>query len=151
MSAHDVQGESEAKPVARFSPPVHESLLKRLLEVQRCALTGDGSSAEELRDRLANLRTDVLAHFRAEEQGGPLNDLTRGEPRFEHAARRLLDEHRDLEASLDTLLEVAATAERDDDALRSKIRNWINRARQHEIDEDMLLMEAANQDLGAAD
>jgi hypothetical protein len=151
MAAHDGQYETEPSPVARFSHPLHESLLKLLLDVERFTLTPDGCCVEELRDRLASLRTEVLAHFRAEEQDGLLSDLTRNEPRFEHAARRLRDEHRGLEENLETLLMVAAAAESVDDALRSKIRNWIIRARQHETDEDVLLMEAVNQELGAAD
>jgi hypothetical protein len=131
--------------------PSHESLFQRLRALDNMIVRADVTSAKELRDGLSALRSEVQSHFQAEEQSGLLCSLAESDPRFRHAAERLLNEHRSLEDGLDVLVGLAATSEIADEGFRRKLRSWITRTRKHETDEDVLLMEAVNQDLGTAD
>jgi hypothetical protein len=131
--------------------PSHQPLFRRLATLEALIARPEPASAKEMRDALAVLRADVQAHFRDEEHSGLLSSLTRGDPRFQHAVDCLVDEHRSLEDGLDVLLGLAATPDVADEPFRRKLRSWITRARKHEIDEDVVLMEGVNQDVGAAD
>jgi hypothetical protein len=133
------------------SHPSHETLFERLRAFDNLMTRADVLSAKELRDALSALRSEVHAHFQMEEKSGSLNSLAESDHRFRHATERLLQEHRNLEDGLDMLLGVAATSEIANEGFRRKLRNWITRAQKHETDEDVLLIEAVNQDLGTAD
>jgi hypothetical protein len=139
------------EPPTKSYHPRHQSLLDRLLEVEQAVRPEADLDLEALRSQLTEMRTEAFAHFQAEELEGPVGALARSEPRFERSVRRLIEEHRELEQSLETLMEAAAVAERVDEPLVAKVRRWVQRARRHEIDEDELLMAAANQDLGPVD
>ena len=112
--------------MVKICHPSHDSLLDRLLELERSVGSANRLSTGELCARLDVLRSELSAHFRSEEQSGALNLLATNEPRFERAARRLVDQHRRLERYLDVLREVAATADRVDDRLRRKVAQLDN-------------------------
>jgi hypothetical protein len=131
--------------------PSHETLFQRLRTLDASLTRADALSARELREALSSLRAEVQIHFQREEQSGPLNSLAESDPRLRYAAERLMEEHRSLEDGLEMLLGLAATPEIADEGFRRKLRSWISRARKHEMDEDVLLIDAANRDLGTAD
>jgi hypothetical protein len=78
-------------------------------------------------------------------------DVRKREPRFERVVQELEEEHRELRQSLDALHGEATHATKVDDALRARIREWIERARRHETRETDLVQDAFDWDVAAED
>ncbi len=80
-----------------------------------------------------------------------MDAVRKQEPRLEHAIQNLIDEHRELVRSLDTLIEEAEAKNKLEDVFRQKVHRWIERVREHESRENGLLEDAFVEDLGAGD
>jgi hypothetical protein len=102
-------------------------------------------------NRLASARKEVTEHFAWEEKSGWTGAVLKQAPRLEHAVRHLVQQHRELAQSLDTLIDEAAAIPHVDETFREKVLRWIERVREHEAQENELLEEAFVADLGAGD
>jgi len=129
----------------------HASLLEDLRKLEDSLHASAGLHPLKLRAQLAVTHTQITDHFGFEEQNGWKDAVLKQEPRLEHAARGLVDEHRQLVRSLDTLIEEVEDAQNLDDVFREKVLRWIQRVRDHEARENDLLEDAFVEDLGAGD
>jgi hypothetical protein len=100
---------------------------------------------------LAELRSHVADHFRQEEQGGYMAAVLARQPHKERAVQQLLAEHRQLAEALDGLLAEVAAAETVDDGFRGRVWAWAERLRHHEAEENVLVEDAFNRDVGPTD
>ena len=105
----------------------------------------------ELSTELDAVRGRVKEHFQAEQESGCLETLREQQPRLGHAVEVLLAEHCRLIESLNQLIEATHSATSLEVGARVNVGKWIERLRQHEIQEKDLMQEAYNRDLGAAD
>jgi hypothetical protein len=124
----------------------HAALREDLLSIKQAL----GSPAEA-RPRLFALRAHVLDHFRQEEQGGYMAPVLERSPQQERTVQRLLGDHRRLARALDALIEEAATAAVIDDGFRERVWAWADDLRRHEADENVMVEEAFNRDVGSKD
>jgi hemerythrin-like domain-containing protein len=97
------------------------------------------------------MRGTLREHFHGEEHNGLFDMLLTEQPRFQNSIRRLSAEHRELEDSLDALMDLASTLPALVDGFQKKVDRWVHRVRRHEMDEDDILLEAYGSDLGTAD
>jgi hypothetical protein len=109
------------------------------------------SSPAEARRKLLALRGHVLDHFRLEEKGGYMAPVLRLQPQQERVVLRLLAEHCHLAESLDDLIRDAAAATTIEDEFRKRVAAWVEVLRRHEADENVLVEDAFNQDVGQED
>jgi hypothetical protein len=129
----------------------HASLRKDLQALQDVVSADCDVTPLTMGNRLATARTQVAEHFAWEEKNGWSAAILLQEPRLEHAVRHLLQEHRELTQSLNTLIDEAESIQRVDKLFREKVLRWIERVRDHEARENELLEEAFEEDLGAGD
>jgi hypothetical protein len=109
------------------------------------------NSPAEARLKLLGLRAIVRDHFRREEQGGYLAPVLLLQPQQERVVRRLLGEHRLLAEALDALVQEAAAATAIEDGFRQRVGAWAEELRRHEADENVLVEDAFNRDVGPED
>ena len=105
----------------------------------------------EARRQLFALRAHVLEHFRQEEQGGYMAPVLARQPQQERTVARLLAEHRRLAIGLEELVHEAAEATAIDDRFRERVWVWADDLRRHEADENVLVEDAFNRDVGNKD
>jgi hypothetical protein len=137
--------------VAKTMKQAHVALLKDLSKLEVAARPGSAAGLAGLRERLGTTLTDVTAHFRLEEQGGYLDAVRKREPRLEHVAQQLSEEHGRLTQSLQALVREAQEAAGLTAGLGEKVREWIAQIRHHEARENEVVQDAFNTDLGAED
>jgi hypothetical protein len=137
--------------VAKTMKQAHAALLKDLGKLEAAARPGSAAGLAGLREQLGATLTDVTAHFRFEEQGGYLDGVRKREPRLEHVAQQLAEEHGRLTQSLQALVREAQEATALTDGLGEKVREWVARLRHHEAHENEVVQDAFNTDLGADD
>ena len=109
------------------------------------------SSPAEVRRQLFALRTHVLDHFRKEEQGGYMAPVLVLQPQQERVVQRLMEEHHHLAEALDALVQEAAAATVIDDGFRERVWAWAKELRRHEAEENVVVEEAFNRDVGSKD
>lgn len=141
---------STERTVAKGLGLAHATLLEDLRSLEEVARSRSRGVAD-LSDYLVAIRKHVTEHFRLEEQNGYMDVVRTREPRLERAIQQLSAEHRQLLASLETLINEANAAVSLDNTLREKVRDWVERVRQHEARETDLVQEAFTLDLGAED
>jgi hypothetical protein len=129
----------------------HRLLEENLRRLEEISQPNSAANLDDLRSRLSKTYTYVCEHFRLEEQDCFADDLRQNDARFQRLAQDLIDEHRELRQALDLLHAEAVTASRVDEALRGKIRHWIERIRSHEFRENDLIQDAFESDMGAQD
>jgi hypothetical protein len=100
---------------------------------------------------LTALRGHVIDHFRQEEQGGYMAAVLERQPHKERVVQQLLAEHARLAEALDALLAEVASAESLDDGLRGRVGAWAEHLRRHEAEENVLVEDAFNRDVGPTD
>jgi hypothetical protein len=111
----------------------------------------DDASAESLRPLLAHLEQSCRDHMRYEEAGGYLTPARKRFPHLNSRIDDLRDEHRILLDELDALAQ--ATREGADiqqmqaDVL-PRLRQWLEKLRHHEHQENELIQETFGRDLG---
>jgi hypothetical protein len=127
------------------------ALLADLAKLKEMVESRSGATLNQVRAELAATRLHLSCHFRLEEDDGWTNVVRRQEPRWEHAISQLVQEHRELLAALDTLVEQANADETLDDDLREKTLRWIERVLEHEAREDAVFEDAFIEDLGVGD
>jgi hypothetical protein len=129
----------------------HRSLLQELCILDKEASSPAAAANVDWGRRLAAVRALLNEHFRFEERDGYLDAVRKREPRLEHSARELLDEHRDLELALGALIAEATTGTSVADTFRTKIQQWIKKVRSHESKENLLVEDAFKLDIGFED
>jgi hypothetical protein len=105
----------------------------------------------EARRQLFALRAHVLDHFRQEEQDGYMAPVLARQPQQERTVARLLAEHGRLASGLEDLVREAAEATVIDDRFRERVWAWAEDLRRHEADENVLVEDAFNRDVGSKD
>lgn len=129
----------------------HQRLMRDLCSLQDLVASDSKASLPQLRNGLSATYTHVCEHFRLEEQGGYFDNIAENEPRLQHAADQLRDDHRQLRRSLDNLHGEAIVAAGPSEVLLDKVRQWIQRLMQHEWRENDLIQDAVDADLSAQD
>jgi hypothetical protein len=100
---------------------------------------------------LAGVRAHLEDHFRFEEEGGYMQAVLARAPHLERRVNHLRGEHDELLGSLAALAEEADATPALDEEGRQRVRKWIERVRDHESRENLLVEEAFNRDLAAED
>jgi iron-sulfur cluster repair protein YtfE (RIC family) len=121
---------------------IHQMLAKRLEAV---------ASVSEM---LASLGDHVETHFSEEETAGFFDDVTDRAPRLSDRIDALRTEHQQLLAAVRRLKEVANGGDGSADwwqRLESAFREFSKELMHHESSETEILLEAYNDDIGAAD
>jgi len=134
----------------------HRELHDHLVDV-RAAFASPAASPEgiaEARRRLERLRGLLAGHFAQEERGGFMEESIARMPRLSKAVRGVLAEHPALLAALDKLLEQLAARDSAPEAWRQAGRDFevfASRLLAHERNENAVLQEGYNEDLGLGD
>ena len=129
----------------------HRALLGDLRALEEGVRPGGKESLSALRTDLEATRLHLAEHFAFEEQNGYLDSVRKLQPYLERAVQLLLEEHRELSASLRTLAAEAESAPALAEGLREKVRAWVQQVRRHERREDSLVQDAFNIDLTGED
>lgn len=119
----------------------HADLLSDLQELEK-EVGSESERPTALSKFLGNLRTHITDHFRFEEEGGYMAQVLKEEPQFQPMADELLEEHRQLTETLDTIIQEVTKAPSVRDGLRKKVKGWIKQIRHHEARENHLVQEA---------
>jgi hypothetical protein len=137
--------------VAEALGRAHAALLEDLRKLEGAAQPPSAKGLAELRTRLGRTRTHITEHFRFEEKNGYMAAVRKREPRLDRTVQQLADEHRQLAQTLDALIDQAGVARTLDEALREKVRAWVEKVHKHEASENDLVQDAFNLDVGAED
>lgn len=127
----------------------HASLLEDLPRLEQSM--GRDSWAQALCAELKEMRTNLLEHFRTEEEGGYMETIRTDNPRLETRVAHLAEEHRCLAGDLDQIIGAAGDMVRLEQELSSRLQQWIAKLRDHEARETDLVQDAFNQDIGNKD
>lgn len=125
----------------------HRSLMGAIEALQREVPHG---SLANLQKTLSLVRGQILEHFRLEEQGGYMKQALERSPFRERDVEKLLKEHRTLGAAIDSILEELRRAT-DVAPIRQRIEHWIVQVRGHERQENILVEEVFDRDMGTKD
>ncbi len=128
----------------------HRALVEDLQKLDQ-APADETVSPAKLLASLERLRGRLVEHFRFEEQNGYLDWVVERQPNLDRPVQHLAEEHRLLLSSLDELLGETRAAAAAAAALKRKATEWSRRVRRHERDENLLVEDAFNLDLGAED
>jgi hemerythrin len=109
------------------------------------------SSPAEASRYLGELRAHLAQHFRCEEEGGYMAAVLQRKPQSERAVQRLLGEHRPMIEVLDVLVREATMVDQISDDFRRRVAEWAELLRRHEAEENVLVEDAFNQDIGTED
>jgi iron-sulfur cluster repair protein YtfE (RIC family) len=131
--------------------------LRAFLEQPRPEIGEDGAHpwAAELSKKLVSLHDELFRHFRYEEEGGMVEELSRNHPEQSRKIDEVVDEHPQILAEVRQLM--AATLaysvgqQPDDPSLRRRIIALLERLDRHERAETELIQSVEYQDVGAAD
>jgi hemerythrin-like domain-containing protein len=137
--------------IAELLCQAHATLLHDLAKLEEAVEPTSEESLAQLLSRLAAARSHLARHFHFEERNGYMDAVRKREPRLERTIQLLAEEHGELMASLETLIEQAKAATSLDDPCRDKVRKWVGRVRRHEVREGELVQDAFNQDIAAED
>ncbi len=129
----------------------HLALLKDLIDLEEVARSSLHMNAAEMCSRLVKTRTHITDHFRFEEHNGYMNATLQREPNLARLIEHLHDEHHQIAAALDDLIEQTRTRQHPEEAFRAQVCSWIERLRRHETHENTLVQDAFNVDLGSED
>ena len=139
---------SNPTPASALSE-AHRALLDDMLRLGHLIQTS--GNVGELHERLSSTYTHLCHHLRLEEQGGYFDNVQEREPRLQRAVSDLAAEHRELRQSLDALRAEAGVANAVDDAMRAKVRAWIDRYLAHETHENDVAQDEVDLDVGTVD
>lgn len=134
----------------------HRELHDRLVEARAAFIgtAGGPTAAATARRRVTDLREYLARHFAQEERGGFLEESLARMPRLSRAVREVLGEHPALLADIDGLLERLAARDIGTEAWRQAGRDFeafASRLLAHERNENAVVQEGYNEDLGLAD
>lgn len=131
--------------------PAHSELLRDLSRLEETVGSRTVQGLAELQAALAATRAHIAEHFHFEEENGYLEAVRQRAPQHDRVIQGLLEEHHQLTAALDKLIEEIRKASSLDEALKAKVRVWIAKVRLHEAQENRLVQQVFNQDTPAED
>jgi hypothetical protein len=126
-------------------------LLEHLRKLEAAVSPHAATCPATLHACLGATRSDMVEHFRAQEQHGSMDTIERQQPYLATAIHRLAEDHHALTEAHAALMDATANATALDDALRANVRAWIARVRRHEAREIDFLQDAVDQDIGEKD
>ena len=135
----------------------HQNLRKALDALQSFSRVAPASEEFaqwrlELIWRVRDFKNDLLKHFDLEEEGGFMRDVRRLVPNSNPQIKSLLEEHKEMERSMDQILaSLKAMHERDEQALtrlQEKIEEFARTILDHETTEQHLLQRSYYRDYG---
>jgi hypothetical protein len=134
----------------------HRELHDLLVEARAAlvASAGGPTAAAMARRQLAGLREYLARHFAQEEEGGYLEESLARMPRLSRAVRDVLADHPGLLAELDGLLDRLSAGDIGGEAWRQAGRDFeafASHLLAHERNENAVLQEGYNEDLGLAE
>jgi hemerythrin-like domain-containing protein len=129
----------------------HRALLGDLAGVEDLARPGTEVEPAEVRRRLETLRGHLGKHFRFEEESGYMQAVLARAPHQERRVRRLREEHNEMWTALADLVRQATTLPALTDEFRQELRAWVERARDHEERENLLVEDTFNTEVAAGD
>jgi hypothetical protein len=149
-------------PIDRADPVImghllaqHRELHDLLVEVRGAFEQPAGAVARaHAAGRLGVLRQHLVRHFEQEERGGYMEESLCRMPRLAEAARGVLAEHPGLLADLDGLLDRLAARDSGEEAWRQAghaFEAFASRLLAHERNENAVVQEGYNEDLGYGD
>lgn len=116
---------------------------------------GSHTWASELSSKLVRLHDELFRHFRFEEQGGMVEDLTVAHPRAAPEVDLVLQDHKEILSELRRLmtstLAYSEGLEPEDPALRRRVTALLDHLHEHERVETDLIQRLEYRDTGAAD
>ena len=126
----------------------HAALLKEIRKLEE-SIRSPKEDPAAITTLLKEIKQHISEHFKFEEQDGYMYQVRKRYPNKEGMILKLFKEHRYLQQSLDGLI---AEAERPlDDDFREIVRTWIEQIRRHESEENALVQEAVNTEIGDQD
>jgi hypothetical protein len=99
--------------------------------------------------RLDEVRQHLADHFRFEEHNGYMQAVLARAPHLARKVEQLGAEHGTVARDLAALLHEARSSAALDDAFLAKVRAWLDRVRDHEARENILVEDAFNREFGA--
>lgn len=142
----DNQENCPATPLVK----AHQDLLKEILKLEAALNVPNSPPPRSLRECLEAIYPILAEHFLFEEQNGYLAFVLEQKPHLERSVNALRDEHKDLQNDLIELLDAipkGGSAE----PFVERAGQWVQRLRNHERQENLLVEDAINQDVGSAD
>ncbi|MGB5817127.1 MAG: hemerythrin domain-containing protein [Thermoanaerobaculia bacterium] len=131
--------------------------LKSFLEVPRPKIGEKGAHtwSSELSKRLVTLHDELFRHFRFEEEGGMVEELSVAHPRFADRIDEVVSEHPQmLKAVRNIMVDALSYSEGEkpeDPQLRRRVIAVLDQLAEHECKETDLIQRAEYRDTGAAD
>jgi hypothetical protein len=128
--------------------------LRHKLADAREVLTARCATGVEVVALLEEVHRSVLDHFEHEEEGGCFARALLEAPRLRERAEQLLSQHVQMAAQLSALRSLGRQVRMSKpwwDDLRDQFHDFVRQFEQHESDENTLLHEAYNVDIGAED
>lgn len=111
--------------------------------------------SSELSQRLVKLHDELFRHFRFEEEGGMVEELSVAHPRFADRLDEIVSEHKQMLSAIRAIMADALAYSQedppDDPRLRRRIFAVLDEHDQHERKETDLIQRAEYRDTGAAD
>jgi hemerythrin len=131
----------------------HEELRERIGRIHR-ALALEEISDLEVSAMLRELCMALESHFENEENDGFIDEVTAHDPRLTSAARRLCREHQEMLRTATEMARFATTGANSKTRareLRSRFQAFRKQLMHHESDENGLMQQAYQEDIGAHD
>ena len=131
----------------------HEELRERIGRIHH-ALAQNEVCGPDISAMLTELCTALETHFQNEEHDGFFDEITTHDPRLNPDAKRLCKEHQDM---LNTATEMARFSSTGADSkarmreLRSRFQAFSKQLMHHESEENALVQQAYQEDIGAHD
>lgn len=131
----------------------HDQLREKLKQINH-VISDATATGEEVAQLLIGFHDQLKEHFSNEEQEGFFEEITAQAPRLTPAADGLCDEHREMLVSASELAQFAskqANSKAGWDELNSKFQGFSKQLMHHESEENLLLQQAYQEDIGSHD
>lgn len=131
----------------------HEELRSKLGRIHHALPESEGRRAE-IESLLRDLRDALAAHFDHEEHKGFFHDITERAPRLNPQADKLCTEHEEMLQTADELVQLVSAGASSENWLpevHARFREFSKRLMHHESEENGLLQQAFQEDIGSND
>ena len=130
---------------------VHKVLEAELEKLDKTVSPAAQTALTDLYTCLDKIHSHLLHHFQFEDEGGYMADVVSMAPQKNRLVEDLHAEHKVLGEEIGHLVDQAKVVEGSLDALRQKITAWVAKVEAHEHQENTLVQEAYNLDIGNKD
>lgn len=117
--------------------------------------SGAHSWAAGLARQMVLLHDELFRHFRFEDEGGMVDEISRRHPRATAEAERLVGEHprmlRRVRRLMNEILTYSEGRKPEDPSLRRRVTTLLDRLERHECEETCMIYDLELQDLGLGD